>query len=112
MGRRRREGTVFGALLGLCTRLATLRVSALPGVLPSGAARGMVKAAMPTLTVNGEPREINAPMTVAALLEKHRLRPAMVVVELNREILPRDRYGDTLLQEGDTLEIVQMMAGG
>jgi thiamine biosynthesis protein ThiS len=34
------------------------------------------------------------------------------VVERNGEIVPRDRYSDTSIQDGDNLEIVQMMAGG
>ena len=36
----------------------------------------------------------------------------MVVVERNGEIVARDRLAETPVQEGDTLEIVQMMAGG
>jgi thiamine biosynthesis protein ThiS len=36
----------------------------------------------------------------------------MVVVEHNGEIVPRDRYPDIILLDGDNLEIVQMMAGG
>jgi thiamine biosynthesis protein ThiS len=36
----------------------------------------------------------------------------MVVVERNGEIIARDRLAETSVDEGDTLEIVQMMAGG
>ncbi|MBV9850439.1 MAG: sulfur carrier protein ThiS [Armatimonadetes bacterium] len=64
-----------------------------------------------TLTVNGEPRETEA-ATVAEFLASRGLHARMVVVEHNGEIVPRDRYGETRLQTGDTLEIVQMMAGG
>jgi len=35
-----------------------------------------------------------------------------VAVELNREIVPRDRWGDTSLKEGDRLEIVHFVGGG
>jgi len=35
-----------------------------------------------------------------------------VVVEYNYEIVPRERYGEITLRDGDTLEIVQMTAGG
>ncbi len=64
------------------------------------------------LTINGDPYALDGPVTVAEFLEGRGLAARMVVVERNREILPRDRYAGTVLQEGDTLEIVQMMAGG
>jgi sulfur carrier protein len=35
-----------------------------------------------------------------------------VAVEYNREILPKPRYGETVLKEGDFLEIVQFVGGG
>jgi thiamine biosynthesis protein ThiS len=64
------------------------------------------------ITLNGDPRQIQAPETVAGLLAAYHLKPAMVVVELNGEIIPRDRYESQPVGQGDQLEIVQMMAGG
>jgi len=64
-----------------------------------------------TLTINGEPRVTEA-VTVADFLASISLASRMVVVEHNGEIVPRDRYGEQPLRDGDTLEIVQMMAGG
>ena len=64
-----------------------------------------------TLTVNGEPRETDA-ATVAEFLESCGLQARLVVVEHNGEIVPRDRYADTRLHDRDSLEVVQMMAGG
>jgi thiamine biosynthesis protein ThiS len=64
------------------------------------------------LTINGDPYTLDEPVTIAAFLTLRGLASRMVVVERNREIVPRDRYADTLLHAGDTLEIVQMMAGG
>lgn len=63
------------------------------------------------LTVNGEARETVA-ATVAEFLASRSLQARMVVVEHNGEIVPRDRYAETALHDNDTLEIVQMMAGG
>ena len=40
------------------------------------------------------------------------LHPGMVVVELNGEILERERYGDAAVREGDTLELVHFVGGG
>lgn len=64
------------------------------------------------LTVNGTPKSFDAPLKVDALLEALGLDAARVAVELNREILPRGRFAETLLKEGDALEIVQFVGGG
>ena len=40
------------------------------------------------------------------------MKPDRVAVELNRDIVPRDRWGETALYEGDRLEIVQFVGGG
>lgn len=64
------------------------------------------------LIVNGKPREVEGPMTLAAFLASLSLHEKMIVVERNGEIVRRERFAETLLQAGDTLEIVQMMAGG
>ena len=71
---------------------------------------------MPSSTIqdrlNGKDREVAAGRSVRDLLESLDLVPALVVVERNREILPRDRYGDVTVEEGDTLELVHFVGGG
>ncbi|MGE5057951.1 MAG: sulfur carrier protein ThiS [Betaproteobacteria bacterium] len=64
------------------------------------------------LKINGEEREIADGLTVTALLEELKIRPARVVVERNREIVAREVYGITRLADGDTLEIVHFVGGG
>ena len=64
------------------------------------------------VTINGNPRHVEPGQTLAEFLGGLRLEPRMVVVERNGEIVARDRLAETLVTEGDTLEIVQMMAGG
>jgi thiamine biosynthesis protein ThiS len=64
------------------------------------------------LTVNGEPRQLAAPATVAALLVAIGLDLRKVAVELNEEIVSRTRYADTALATGDQLEIVHFIGGG
>lgn len=64
------------------------------------------------VTINGDRRQVDAGQTLAQFLSGLRLEPRMVVVERNGEIVARDRLGETPLAAGDTLEIVQMMAGG
>lgn len=65
-----------------------------------------------TITVNGRPKELDGPTTVAALLESLKLDAARVAVELNRKILPRAEFAETALADGDSLEIVQFVGGG
>lgn len=62
--------------------------------------------------VNGEERQLPASTSVANLLEELGVPPARVAVEFNREILPKPRYGETLLRDGDRLEVVQFVGGG
>ena len=62
--------------------------------------------------INGENREVDDGLTLTALLESLQIRPGRVVVERNRDIVPRDSYNATLINDGDTLEIVHFVGGG
>lgn len=62
--------------------------------------------------VNGEPRALPAGLSVDAFLRSLDLHPGLVVVERNREILDRDRYGEVEVREGDVLELVHFVGGG
>ncbi len=67
------------------------------------------------LQINGEARNFDAlptPFTLAALLELLTMKADRVAVELNLEIVPRDRWTTTQLHEGDKLEIVHFVGGG
>lgn len=65
-----------------------------------------------TLTVNGEPRKIAAETSLSTLVEQLGRPAAAVAVERNGEIVPRGRWGETRLEAGDRLEIVQFVQGG
>jgi len=65
-----------------------------------------------TVTVNGKPVEVAAGWTVRDFLASKRLSDGMALVELNGTILARRSYGETLLREGDTLEVVHAVGGG
>ena len=64
------------------------------------------------LTINGEDREFVSISTVSNLLVQLNMKPDRVAVELNRDLLARDRWAATQLQDGDTLEIVHFVGGG
>ncbi len=63
------------------------------------------------LTINGEPQTSSA-QTLGALVEQLEMKPDRVAIELNREIVPRDRWPQTPLRDGDRLEIVHFVGGG
>lgn len=67
---------------------------------------------MVQVRINGKDRELPEATTLLQLLQERGIDPRIVVVEYNHEIVPRDRYAEITLRDGDTLEIVQMTAGG
>jgi len=67
------------------------------------------------LHINGEERNFShpsTPFTLAELVEILGMKADRVAVELNRDIVPRDRWAKTGLNEGDRLEIVHFVGGG
>jgi sulfur carrier protein len=64
------------------------------------------------LSVNGETKRFPEALDVERLLERLELGGKKVAVERNGEIVPRSRYGDTPLADGDRLEIVVAVGGG
>jgi sulfur carrier protein len=65
-----------------------------------------------TLTVNGEPKNVPEGLTLAQLVRELGLERNPIAVELNRQVVPRDRHGETRLAQGDRLEIVTLVGGG
>ncbi|MGB9234536.1 MAG: sulfur carrier protein ThiS [Terriglobales bacterium] len=63
------------------------------------------------LTINGETRALPAD-TLTALVEQLGMKPDRVAIELNRQIVPRDRWPQTRLKDEDQLEIVHFVGGG
>jgi sulfur carrier protein len=65
-----------------------------------------------SLTLNGDGRSFEGPLTVAGLLAELGLDLRKVAVERNQEIVPRSAYAETWLASGDSLEIVHFIGGG
>lgn len=63
------------------------------------------------LLINGEQRVFPAE-SLEALIEQLGMKSDRVAVELNRDIVPRDRWATTALKDGDQLEIVHFVGGG
>lgn len=64
------------------------------------------------LIVNGKTRTVADDATITRLLEELQINPLRVAVQLNERIIKRELHEGTLLQAGDTLEIITFMAGG
>jgi sulfur carrier protein len=64
------------------------------------------------VTVNGAPHRFEQPLDVAALLARLELAGKKIAVERNGEIVPRSRFAQTALADGDRLEIVVAVGGG
>ena len=62
--------------------------------------------------LNGEPRELPGPLTVAQLLEAAGYAQRRVAVEVNRGIVAKSLHATHRLQDGDRVEIVQAIGGG
>jgi sulfur carrier protein len=64
------------------------------------------------LTINGQPRQFEAPLKVDALLRALDLIGRRIALERNGEIVPRGRFGEEWLTDGDRIEIVVAVGGG
>lgn len=64
------------------------------------------------IRVNGELKEMTGVITVAHLLQNHDLKPELTVVQINHEIVPKEKYNDLVINDGDAIELIKFMAGG
>lgn len=71
-------------------------------------------ATMPGMNIllNGHSRTLQDTATLIDLLQHEGLAERRVAVEINGEIIPRSRHAQTLLAEGDQVEIVHALGGG
>lgn len=64
------------------------------------------------IRLNGEEKEISEGTTIEGLLDLFNVKRAGIAVDLNREIIPRRLHNETLLKDGDRVEVVRMVGGG
>ena len=64
------------------------------------------------LTINGKDQTFDEFLTLAQLVEQLGMKGDRVAIELNRDIVPRAQWPETLLNDGDQLEIVHFVGGG
>ncbi|MBC9073203.1 sulfur carrier protein ThiS [Thauera sp. CAU 1555] len=64
------------------------------------------------LLINGQAESLDDGLTVSDLLQRRGLAGKRLAVERNGEIVPRGRHAETVLADGDRLEIVVAVGGG
>lgn len=64
------------------------------------------------ITVNGRPRDLDAPPTVGALVDQEVADRRGVAVAVDGDVLPRTQWDDRELGDGAAVEIVGAVQGG
>ncbi|NGO71146.1 sulfur carrier protein ThiS [Streptomyces sp. SB3404] len=65
-----------------------------------------------TLSVNGEQRQVPAGLTLDRLVATLTAAPTGVAAAVNEDVVPRSRWADTGLGEGDRVEVLTAVQGG
>ena len=65
-----------------------------------------------TYLLNGETRTAPTPLTVLELLRRSELLQRRVAVAINAEVVPKSRFADVEIREGDRVEVIQAVGGG
>ncbi len=64
------------------------------------------------IIVNGKQTQVSTAWTVDDLIQDLELVGRQVAVEVNGQIISRDRWSDQALTSGDRIEIVHFVGGG
>ena len=64
------------------------------------------------ITINGEIRELESEVNLNRLLELFSLPSQRIAVELNRQVVRKKDWGETMVKESDQIEIVHFVGGG
>lgn len=64
------------------------------------------------VTVNGQEIELKDQMSLSELLAELELQSERVAVEVNKQVISRKLWSDTVIKEGDKIEIVHFVGGG
>jgi len=64
------------------------------------------------IQLNGDPYEINSGTNLNELLNKLKIQKNKVAIEVNGEIIHKDKYSNLILRKDDKIEIVHFIGGG
>ena len=63
-------------------------------------------------TINGEAIEVGAGTRLVEVLASRGVDVRRIAVERNREVVPRARQGEVVVEDGDVYEVVHFVGGG
>ena len=72
----------------------------------------MVPSPTVKFELNGESFESNGPISVLSLLERLDLANKRVAVAINDDVIPKSRFGEVRIEDGDRVEVIQAVGGG
>ena len=72
----------------------------------------MNNSIMAKIQLNGDPYEINNGTNLNELLNKLKIQKNKVAIEVNGEIVQKDKYSNLVLNKSDKVEIVHFIGGG
>jgi sulfur carrier protein len=81
-------------------------------IAPSGGSAADSRGHPVTITLNGDPFDIDGPLTVTELLARLDIDPRRIAVEHNLIVLKRTAFDETVVNAGDQIEIVNFVGGG
>lgn len=65
------------------------------------------------ITLNNREEEFDREtMTVSEMLDLKKFSFRMRIVKRNGELIPRDKYGSTIIYDGDNIQMIYLMSGG
>ncbi len=64
------------------------------------------------IELNGEPYQVDGDARLQALIERLKLKPGRIAIEINRAIVPRAAWNGVTVRPGDVIEIVNFVGGG
>jgi sulfur carrier protein len=71
-----------------------------------------VEAARAMITLNGKDVDLRGAGTIGELLEAQGFVWPLLIVRVNGALVQRERYANTPIAEGDTVDVIHMMSGG
>ncbi len=63
------------------------------------------------ISLNGNQVEVRS-RTLEGLISERGLHPDALIVELNFELIKKENWADTIIREGDSLELLNFVGGG
>ena len=64
------------------------------------------------ITINGQPKDFEAPLNLYDVLEQEEVIGMMIAVARNQTVVPKGDWAQVFLEDGDEIEILAPMQGG